>query len=175
MSSHPSSQKSVLIYGFEPFGKYRRNVTQAIIEGLPERPDWHRAVLPVRFEREIFLPLVEALRPEYILGLGQCPRGGLIRIERAGYNLMRERRSDAGRAISADGPERLTPNWRIAPNSRRRDSYDAGRYVCNYSIYLLSQMAQAQNRRYAFLHIPKDYGLKQGIGQVVAILRRLET
>lgn len=169
------SKKSVLIYGFEPFGKYRRNVTQAIIAGLPERPDWHRVVLPVRFEREIFLPLVEALQPDYILGMGQCPRGSLIRIERAGYNSMRECRSDAGEAISPGSPERLTPNWRIAPNSRRRDSYDAGRYVCNYSIYLLSQMAQAQNRRYAFLHVPKDYGLKQGIGQVVEILTRIES
>lgn len=163
----------ILIYAFEPFLRYRRNVTQAIVEALPARPEWHSAILPVRFEPEIFLPLVESLNPDYILGLGQCPRGAQIRIERKAHNLMRHRRSEPGEPIDAEGPAQLVPNWRIAPNSRRRDSYDAGRYVCNYSMYLMSRYAETHGSNYAFLHVPRTYSVRSATREIVALLEAL--
>lgn len=164
----------ILIHGFGPFRRYRRNVTQAILEALPPHPNWHTAVLPVRFEPEIFLPLVESLNPDYILGLGQCPRGELIRIERRSYNLMRDRSKNLEAPIDPDGPGLITPSWRIPTNSRRRNSYDAGRYVCNYSMYLFSRYAAEHQRKYAFLHIPRTFSVQSGVREIVNLLSRLE-
>ena len=164
----------ILIYGFEPFRRYRRNITQLLVEALPTRPKWHRVVLPVRFEAELFLPLVEQLQPNYMLGLGQCPRGRLIRIERRAYNLMRQNKADAGVPIVPGEPEYLLPNWRIAPTGRMRHSYDAGRYVCNYSMYLLGGYAAAQGCRYAFLHVPRQFSVRAGVREIVRLLEKLE-
>ncbi|HEY9840918.1 MAG: hypothetical protein ACAI44_02005 [Candidatus Sericytochromatia bacterium] len=165
---------SILIYGFAPFRRYRRNVTQDIIESLPQRPNWHREVLPVRFEAGLFLPLLENLQPEYVLGLGQCPRGEQLRIERRGHNHMRENKADPLAPIDPAGPDHLAPNWTIGANSQRRLSYDAGSYVCNYSIYLLGRHAAERGAKYAFLHIPRNYPVKVGLRHIVQLLEETE-
>ncbi len=174
MLTQATANPTILIHGFGPFRQYRRNVTQAILEALPSRPHLHTAVLPVRFEPEIFLPLVQSLNPDYILGLGQCPRGQQIRIERRSFNLMRDRTIQLEAPIDPDGPATLIPTWRIPPNSRRRDSYDAGRYVCNYSMYLFSHYAQTNNCKYAFLHIPKTFSVSKAVSEIDNLLNRLE-
>lgn len=163
----------ILIYGFEPFGRYQRNLTQEIVQSLPERRGQILKVLPVRFEAQIFEPLIQEFKPDYVLGLGQCPRGRMIRIERRGHNLMRDRKAALEAPIDPQGPESVTPNWLIRPHSQSRFSYDAGRYVCNYSIYLLSRLAQAQDFRYAFLHIPRGFSKRAAQRQILQLLAKL--
>lgn len=169
-----SPSKKILIYGFEPFKQYRKNITQELIFQLPDRQHWLKQVLPVRFESEIFLKSTREAQPDYILGLGQCPHGELIRIERKAYNQCKAHKQDPGIQINPEGPDTTLMNWSIPSNSRRRYSYDAGRYVCNYSMYILSCYAQSHGIKYAFLHIPRDYSIKTGCREVEQILKRVD-
>lgn len=164
----------ILIYGFEPFGAYRRNITEAIVSRLRPGPNRHARVLPVRFEPEIFLPLAEELRPDYLLGLGQCPRGELLRIERRAHNGRRARREDVPASIEPGGPASIAPNWRLPGGKYWRDSYDAGRYVCNYSMYLLGRRALNTDSRYAFVHVPRTFAVGRAVNEIERLLARIE-
>lgn len=178
MSHASRSASRVLILAFEPFLQYKKNITQDIVQRLrqepvPESLALEMRVLPVRFDKDIFLAPVKQFQPDFVLGLGQCARGQLIRIERKALNAQREHRSDPDldKRIEARGPEAIFPNWRIAPNSRSRYSYDAGRYVCNFSMYILTRAAEKQGFRYAFLHVPRTVSLQQGADYVTGILQ----
>jgi pyrrolidone-carboxylate peptidase len=160
----------VLIYGFEPFRRYRKNITQELLLRLAPRPGLSLQILPVRFDAEIFLAPIEAFQPNWVLGLGQCPRGELLRIERRGFNQMRDRSQELDQPISPDLPGHLSVTWKLPVRSDSRLSYDAGRYVCNYSIYLLSQYARSHNLAYAFVHIPKHYSLNKGLAWLESLL-----
>ncbi len=41
-------------------------------------------------------------------------------------------------------------------------AYDAGDYVCNFSMWLAETFADANGRRAGFLHIPRDFGEVHG-------------
>lgn len=160
----------IWIYGFEPFRAYRKNITQEILRHLPERPGLTAQVLPVRFERELFLAPLEELQPDWVLGLGQCPRGHLLRLERRAYNQMRERRSDSGQPIDPTQPDWLSLDWKLPVSSDTRVSYDAGRYVCNFSMFQVGLYAQQKGIPSAFVHIPKDYPLNRALNWLERVL-----
>ncbi|MGV3524410.1 MAG: hypothetical protein ACO1RX_09305 [Candidatus Sericytochromatia bacterium] len=162
----------VLIQAFEPFGAYRRNITQTIAAALPLQAGWCVRVLPVRFDETVFRAPLETLKPRWILGLGQCPRGERLRIERRAFNQMRDRSQGLENVIDPSGPEYMAPNWRLSPNHWARDSYDAGRYVCNYSMYFYSRLAAEYGYQYAFVHIPRDFALQRAITQILRLLRQ---
>ncbi len=148
------------VYGFEPFLNYSENITQKVLHHLPDYQNVHTSVLPVVFEPEIFTQPVQQHRPDVVLGMGQYPRGGMVRLERRAVNLRRDKsKNEVSRPITEGGPDRLTPSWSIQPNHMSRRTYNAGQYVCNYSMYQLSLLAESQNFDYAFIHIPKDLSL----------------
>jgi pyrrolidone-carboxylate peptidase len=161
-------QPRIWVYGFEPFLHYTENITQKVILHLQNDKDLSSIrfdVLPVRFEPEIFSRPVESFAPELVLGMGQYPRGQKIRIERKAYNWQQDKRQDPtlAKPIIKDSPETLSPNWLIKPNPMSWRSYDAGRYVCNYSMYQLTHLAQRHHFNYAFIHIPKDFSLQPAV------------
>lgn len=162
----------VLIQAFEPFGAYRRNITMAIAAALPLQADWRVRVLPVRFDEAVFREPLESLKPRWILGLGQCPRGERLRIERRAFNQMRDRTQGLEAVIDPAGPAQIAPNWRLSPNHWVRNSYDAGRYVCNYSMYFYSRLAAEYGYQYAFVHIPRDFPLQRATAQILRLLRQ---
>lgn len=176
-------KKRVLIHAFEPFLNYRKNITAEILTALKQQIETvplfqtleiELRVLPVRFDAEIFLEPVQAFQPDFVLGLGQYPRGELIRIERKAFNQKRDKKADLDALIIPEGADSLRPNWRIQPNSRSRCNYDAGRYVCNFSMYTLTQAAQQKGFAYAFLHIPRAYPLQQGVNYLKSLLKAIE-
>lgn len=147
------SSPHLLIYAFTAFGKYPDNITEQLLTQLPPHPQVHTQILPVRFEAELFTQLRQQ-QPRYILGLGQCPRGQRLRIERRGWNGQRERRGEPTTLIRPGGAEFYPVSWALPEVSGlTRRSYDPGRYVCNFSMYTLLQSTTA----YAFLHIPRDF------------------
>lgn len=165
--------KTIFIYGFGPFKHYRSNITQRLLEALPERPGLYKRILPVRFEPELFLQPLAELQPDYILGLGQCPRGKLLRIERKAWNLMRDKSCGLERPIHPQGPAAVPVTWRLPTRSDTRLSRDAGRYVCNFSMYVLSQAAWNRSLLYAFVHVPRGYPLQRGLNWLENLLARL--
>ena len=164
----------VFIYGFEPFRDYSSNCTQAIIDNLPLSVDYQALVLPVRFEKDIFLEPIKRYQPDYILGLGQYPWGGKIRIERRAFNWQRESRRELGEAIDPLLEQTRNVNWKISPNSRSRVTYDAGRYVCNFSSWTCLDWALREGRKSAFLHVPRDYPLQDGVAFIQYVLATME-
>ncbi len=163
----------IWIYGFGPFRQYRKNITQEILNQLPERPGVKTQVLPVRFESNLFLDPVKHYQPDYILGLGQCPRGDLLRYERRAFNQMRDRRLGIEQPIDPSYPESILLSWKLPIRSDTRISYDAGRYVCNYSMFVLGQHAQESRIPSAFVHIPRTYSLKSGLAWLEHLLKDL--
>ena len=164
----PKSQPKIWVYGFAPFLHYPENITEKINLRLQDDKSLSHVrfdVLPVRFEPEIFRKPVEALKPEFVLGMGQYPRGQKVRIERKAYNWQQDKRQHPHLAepIIEGSSDTLSPNWILPPTAMSWRSYNAGRYVCNYSMYHLTHLAQSHHFKYAFLHIPKDLSLEPAV------------
>lgn len=159
----------ILVYGFEAFLDYPDNITQKIVQVLQSKNAFANVfykVLAVDFQADIFSGPVAEIQPQLVLGMGQYPRGTKIRIERKSYNWQRDKtRLDTHNGpIDPTGADHEIPNWSIAPNAMSWRSYNAGRYVCNYSMYRMGQLSKTHHFRYAFLHIPKDINLEQAVG-----------
>lgn len=163
----------LLLYAFQPFGKYPTNITEEILYLLPPYSSLTTVVLPVDFEPERWPHLVTRLQPSHVLGLGQCARGQQIRVERRAYNQMKDRSYGLEQVIETDGPETLSTTWALPSLSGFTVSYDAGRYVCNYSMWQMTRLSEYHHLPYAFLHIPRTLPLRWACASVQHLLRRL--
>lgn len=149
----------VLVYGFGPYRQFRDNVTQHVLRQLAPNPRLKKIVFPVRFERQQFIAALERYRPEVVLGLGQCSRGRLLRVEARALNARRLRKEGEPQPIARNGAPQLPTSLPIALGSNARRSGFAGDYVCNFSMYVMLDFVK-KNRlptRYGFVHIPHDY------------------
>ena len=107
-----------------------------------------KEVFEVRFSRRMFENTFETVRPDVILGLGQHPRAHKLRIERRTYK--------------RDHPAQARfVNLSLPHTSETTVAYDAGNYVCNYSMWVSTTWCLQNNARSGFLHIPKDYSTKR--------------
>ena len=48
-------------------------------------------------------------------------------------------------------------------NERTTITYDAGHYVCNYSMYLMSEYCENNNGKFAFIHVPEKHSVKKAL------------
>ncbi len=128
---------------------------------LRTRSDVRAIVLPVKFDKQIFLRLIQKYKPAVILGLGQCPRGGKIRIERRAINLKRNSKKEKGGLIETGGPKYRFVNLKLTPDDVSRASYSAGTYVCNFSMYTILGVAEKNKTTFAFLHVPRDFNIHE--------------
>jgi pyrrolidone-carboxylate peptidase len=103
----------VLIYGFGPYRQFENNITQQIVRKLPSSRNLKKIVFPVRFDKKQFTDAVKKHRPDFVLGLGQCSRGRLLRIERRAVNRRRKDKKDKARLIVNRGSRRLTTTLRM--------------------------------------------------------------
>jgi pyrrolidone-carboxylate peptidase len=142
-----------LLYAFQPYGGNVTNISESVLKLLPFR-DVEKMVLPVAFDKKVFQDLV-ARQPKYIIGLGQYPRGEMVRIERRAQNLYGAKKLKNYRPIMPGKPRYRSLNLLLKPNKHSRLSYDAGKYVCNFSMYMLADLCSKHNIQYAFFHIPK--------------------
>lgn len=144
----------LLIYGFEPYGKNTRNISQLVLNNLRKRQSINKIVLPVVFKSSELLNAVKELKPTVILGLGQYPRGHKIRIERLAKN-QRKIKNQSKSIISKSNPSKVLVTLKLKADSNSWVSYDARSYVCNFSMYILLTDKLTKNIPFAFLHIPK--------------------
>lgn len=154
-----SSKNKILIYGFQPFKSYRTNITQDVLTQISESQDRVIKIFPVKFDKSQFQDVIKKEKPSLIIGTGQCPRGAKIRIERKAFNQMRDNKQDVLSVINPGGPQYLFSTLPIKIDKDSRISYSAGRYVCNYSMYICMEYIRDNqlNIPYTFLHIPKDF------------------
>ncbi|MDD5217888.1 MAG: hypothetical protein PHS88_07270 [Candidatus Omnitrophica bacterium] len=153
----------ILVYGFSPYKNYSENITERIIRKIRNRKDLTKIIFPVAFQKHIFLEKIRKNNPGVILGLGQHPRSKKMRIERKAVNLKRENKQEQAKIISKNKPAHLFINVKLKKDNNSWISYDAGKYVCNFSMYVISDFSKNKNIKFAFIHIPKDYSVNKAV------------
>lgn len=164
---------TILVAGFASFPGAPANPTEALAGALEGRETARGeaiagTALPVEWERS--WPALKAAIgervPRAVMLFGLHARIERLRIELTARNARELGRVDAagafppGPAIS-DGPERLSvdlPLGRIAAALRREAiafewSQDAGRYLCNETLYRLAENARGLDA-FGFVHVP---------------------
>ena len=138
----------ILIYGFGPYQQYTSNITEFLLRSMKLPRNVFKEVFEVRFNRHMFETIFETVRPDVILGLGQHPRARRLRIERRTH---KRNHSAQARFVNLSLPH----------TSETTVTYDAGNYVCNYSMWVSTAWCLQNDTRFGFLHVPKDYSMKR--------------
>ncbi|MCF2706237.1 pyroglutamyl-peptidase I [Arcanobacterium haemolyticum] len=165
-----------LVTGFEPFAGGSYNPTQAAVTELELAwsggDNLMAVVLPVEF-REAQRRLTELIRqetPDVVLCCGLNAQLEHPVLERVAHNEMRAGVADnagyqpEGVPVENDGPDRLMSTLPVDDIVERLiaegygigTSDDAGRYVCNATLYRALTVTDGTGARAAFFHIPDD-------------------
>ncbi|MGH7769738.1 MAG: hypothetical protein ACREQP_20000 [Candidatus Binatia bacterium] len=166
----------VLVYGFEPYRQFQKNITQQIVRKLPASRSLKKVIFRVRFDKKQFTDAVKKHRPDIVFGLGQCSSGRLLRIERRAVNKRRNHKQEKPRSILRAAPKSIPITLQLeksAIGERAKISYDAGDYVCNFSMYVILDYLwrNSPDTRFGFIHVPRDYDSKRAAKFVEKILR----
>lgn len=156
--------KKILITAFEPFRDYKENITEKVLRKIKDSEGIYKRLLPVRFEKDIFTTPLKEINPGIVIALGQYPRGNKIRIERKAVNQKGDEKSDPIKKITKNGEDVLYCTLKIKPDQISRVTYDAGKYVCNFSMYTSLDFLKTNSVKYCFLHIPKDMYVDTVVG-----------
>ncbi|TMW71526.1 pyroglutamyl-peptidase I [Alteribacter natronophilus] len=170
----------ILISGFEPFGTFMENPTQALAEAAAgwtiEGAEIHTVVLPVVY-RECASRLrkeIEAVQPDVVLSLGIAAGRSAITPERIGINVQHTEGEgkygdNAGhkpqnQPLVEGGPDGLfstIPSDAIVKALHNEGipaqiSNTAGTYICNNTLYetLLYAKEEKLSLRAGFIHVP---------------------
>jgi len=176
-----SARMRVLVYGFGPYRRFKNNITREIVRKLRASPNLKKIVFPVRFHKKQFTIAVSKYRPDVVLGLGQCSTGRLLRIERRAVNKRREHKKEKPRAIVRGGPKSMPATLRLekaALGKHVKISYDAGDYVCNFSMYVILdylRRRRRENGRFGFIHVPHDYDPARAQAFLAGLVGKLAT
>ena len=149
----------ILVYGFGPYRRFHDNVTERVLRHIAKRRWLNKLIFPVKFHRRPFIEAIHRFRPDLIIGLGQCSRGRLLRIETTAMNKRRGSEKAKARPVLQAGAPKLFTNFRPRLNGRTRRSRHAGDYVCNYSMYVILDFLQRRHlpAQYGFIHIPREF------------------
>jgi pyroglutamyl-peptidase len=164
----------VLVTGFEPFGLWQRNPSGETAHHLDGATivdvEITGLVLPVSFQRVTapLLATIDALRPDFVLNLGQGEAVG-VRVERTAVNQARSPEGGdndgfdpQGMPIVEDGPQTYASQLPVDEivelltnvkfNAAASDS--AGQFLCNYVMYTTLHHIATHNlpTRAGFIH-----------------------
>ncbi len=183
-----AGRRTVLLTGFEPFGRVTRNPSQQIAEQLDGVTVSGLTVvgrtLPVVFGRDTALlaALIRRFAPVAVLSLGVDAAADRVRVE----TVARNRRTAARRRripIAAGAPARLRatlPARAMARVLRAAGlpvelSANAGDYLCNHTLFQSLRLARTLKEHFlaGFIHVPlpKEWG---GLAGSVCTSARLE-
>lgn len=165
----------ILVTGFTPFGGERINPSWEAVRRLPDRigeAELIKREIPTEFNASgaVLHGLLEQLRPDAVLCVGQYGGANCIRVERVAVNLRDARIADNGgkqpmdESIVPSGPDAYfatIPTRKIVDALREQNipaqlSYSAGTFVCNNLLYCaLHESAQRYPAlRCGFVHVP---------------------
>ena len=165
----------ILVTGFTPFGGERINPSWEAVKRLPDRigeAELIKREIPTEFNASgtVLHELLEQLRPDAVLCVGQYGGANCIRVERVAVNLRDARIADNAGAQPVDepvvpgGPDAYfatVPTRGIVDALREAGipaqlSYSAGTFVCNNLLYcaLHESARRYPALRCGFLHVP---------------------
>jgi len=149
----------ILLYGFKPYAHYTENISEQVLSHIAETDTIVKKVFNVRFDEDMFKRTLLRVKPDRVLGLGQHPRARKLRLERKAINLMKQTDNKLI-PIAASGPASLALTLRLPQTALTTVTYDAGAYVCNYSMYLVARYCQQTGAHSGFIHVPRAMDLK---------------
>lgn len=172
--------KKVLVSGFEPFNGLTDNVSQELVNLLPESLHGLAVkgiVLPVSF-KSAFLNLKEVIgsfRPDYVVATGLAVSRDHITVERIAINVMDAKGPDndgeqpQNLPIYSDGEDGLFSQLPVVEMVRHCNecgvkasiSNTAGAYVCNQVMYQLIHMGRESGFKAGFVHLPPHEPLSE--------------
>ncbi|MBW2976796.1 hypothetical protein KY347_05105 [Candidatus Woesearchaeota archaeon] len=168
--------KKILIFGFKPYGKNKSNISEIIVKKLRNRKINRKVIFPIAFNRILIIEKIKEAKPDIILGLSQHPRARKIRIERRAKNIIRLKKDKKPRLISRNSKKRLFTNLKIGKTRETTIAYNAGTYACNFAMFNVMDyiLKNKKDIKFAFLHIPKNYEIKQGIKIINKIIAKMD-
>lgn len=171
--------RTVLLTGFEPFGSYQANPTEAVVKELDgkhvaEGVTIVGAILPCSYERapRIAIDLIGRYDPAAVLSLGYASRVKKITVETCGHNRQQSPYFDCdnrwrdGVKITGSGPKEVQttgPNYLICQYLRAEGigtnlSDDAEGFVCNTLIYNIAlhvrEFSPVSPTPFTYIHTP---------------------
>lgn len=150
---------AVFIYGFGPYMSFRDNVTEKTVRALTRMAGVQRRVFDVTFDRAMFERAFARVNPEIVIGLGQHPRARKLRLEQRCHPRGNPR---TARFVSL----------RLPRTAQTTVTYDAGDYVCNFSMWVAGGWCGKNGARFAFIHVPRDYPPARLVGYLRRFLRK---
>ena len=166
--------KKGLIYGFGPYLHFSENITQQLLESLSANKRYSKKVFDVRFDRKMFEAVLEKEKPAWVLGMGQHRRARKIHIERCARNWMIGEGFPKGKEIRRGGPEKLWATLPVEKTEETTITYNAGSYVCNYSMWVVGEWCEKKGVPFGFLHVPKFCPLGTAKRVLKEVVDRLE-
>ena len=158
----------ILLYGFKPYKKWKENISEKIVRNIKDRKNLKKFIFDVDFNKK-FIKKIKRFNPDIIIGLGQHPRSKKIRIERKAINLRRKNKKEIPKPISKKGSKYLFVNLKLKKSKDSWLSYNAGKHVCNYSMYVILEFFK--DKKFAFIHFPKRYNVNKGVRYIEDILQ----
>jgi pyroglutamyl-peptidase len=170
--------RRLLVTGFGPFPRMKRNPSEGLARRLAADPRWRRLGIEVRalvmetswaaIERDL-LPAIHAFAPDVVLMLGVAGRRKRVAIETRALNrvtrLMPDAQGRVGEKLAYRAGEARelrshAPHLAMMQALRERGvpsylSRDAGRYLCNAAYYEALRKAASSQFSVVFIHIPK--------------------
>ena len=160
---------SVFLYGFKPFRNFSENVTEQIINAVPQRAGLETCVFDVVFDSDMFLQPLITFKPSIVLGLGMSSKAKQLCIEQCAVNSMGHDGEDT-RLIHEEGDACLTCSVQLPESKETMVSDDAGTYVCNFSMYTYLSQTLIPDLQYGFLHVPESYSVSAALAYLAPLL-----
>jgi pyroglutamyl-peptidase len=166
--------KTLLITGFDPFGRHDINPSWEAVQQLPDvLGDFqiHKLNIPTVYEKAALLVIskADAIDADVVLCVGLANGRDAVTPERIGVNIRDARLADnegrlfSGQQIAEDGPAAYfatVPVRKMAEAIRAAQipaavSNTAGTYVCNDVLYTLLHRYDGTSTRCGFIHVPQ--------------------
>lgn len=166
----------ILIYGFRPFKKYKKNISEEVVKNLVNKRKFIKVILPIVYKKKYILNKIKKYQLDVIIGFGQSA-GKLIRIEKRAKNIFEMERPKGKRVIDSTGPKLYSTNLKLKKIPGARISYNADDYLCNFTMYVILDFIKKENlkTRSAFIHIPKNYNLKKATRVIQELIRDISS
>ncbi|GEM_PF-5042702 len=157
-----------------PLKKYKKNIFQEVIKRIDKRK-FIKVILPIISKKKYILNKIKKYRPDIVIGFGQTG-GKLIKIERKAKNIFEVEKAKVKKVINPKGPKQYLVNLKLKKIPRIKISYDAGKYLCNFTTYTIMDFIKKESlkTKFAFLHIPKNYKLKRTVKIIEKLLSQIE-
>ncbi len=162
--------KRVLLTGFEPFNNATLNPSKEVVEKTNHRSIVAKEVLPVVFSKAAkrLIELIEEVKPEVVIALGQAEGRPQINLERVAINYMHgqiadnegvfalsgEITKDAPAAYFSTLPLELISQSLTAVKIPVAISLSAGSFLCNHIFYSMQHHLHGKGAHSGFIHLP---------------------